>query len=45
MKTSNLVALMMSVVLSTAVFTAIANLFSHASGWQQQSAAELTLHR
>ena len=45
MKTSNLVALMMSVVLSTAVFTAIAYLFAQASGWQQQAPSELTLRR
>jgi len=44
MKTSNVVALMMSVVLSTAEFTAIAWLFAQASGWQQQPAAQLTLH-
>ena len=33
MKTINVTTLMMSVVLSTAEFTAIAYLFAHAAGW------------
>jgi hypothetical protein len=33
MKTSNAIALMMSLILSTAEFTAIAWLFAHATGW------------
>jgi hypothetical protein len=34
MKTSNVVALMVSVMLSTAEFTAIGWLFAQATGWQ-----------
>jgi len=44
MKTSNLLAAMISVVLSTSGFLAIDYLFTHASNFQEQRSDELMLH-
>jgi len=44
MKTSNFVALLMAVVVSTAGFAAIDYLFTRPAGWQQNHSVELMVH-
>jgi len=44
MKTINLLALVLSVAMSTGGFVAIDYLFTHSSGWQERHSAELILH-
>ena len=44
MKTSNLVALVLSFALSTGGFAAIDYLFTHSASWQEKHSAELIVH-
>jgi len=44
MKTSNLLALVLSIALSTGGFAAIDYLFTHSASWQEQRSAELMVH-
>jgi hypothetical protein len=44
MKTSNLLALVLSFALSTGGFAAIDYLFTHSASWQEQRSADLMVH-